>query len=332
MPDMTRKLSDPLWVPLLSHYEPSGRLDLDRMAEQVRFLLPNVRQFLLGGSTGDGWELDDAAFEDLVHLAGRPGLFGPQNKLLFGLLQPTTEEVVRRAGILARALDHNAAIQSELVGVAVCPPMDANASQAKIRQHYEAVLAATVLPVALYQLPQVTRCMLEPDTVRTLVGNRRVTMFKDSSGHDGVAKAGAVKDIIALRGAERHYAEALAPTGPYDGWLLSSGNSFAAALREMADALDRGDKQKGMELSNQISEAVERLFGAVASLKFGNAFSNANRSADHLLAWGGNWRKAPPPQAHGGIFIPSETLTEVEQILRDTEFMPDHGYLHESSR
>jgi dihydrodipicolinate synthase/N-acetylneuraminate lyase len=329
---MARNLSDPLWVPLLSHYDPSGRLDLDRMAEQVKFLRPNVRQFLLGGSTGDGWDLEETAFEDLVDLAERPGLFGPENKLLFGLLRPSTEEVVRRAGVLARALDRCAGIQAELVGVAICPPIDANAGQAKIREHYEAVLAATVLPVALYQLPQVTHCMLEPDTVRALVRNRRVTMFKDSSGNDVVAKTGAVKGIIALRGAEGHYAEALPPAGPYDGWLLSSGNSFPIALREMADALERGEKQKGKRLSDRISEAVERLFGAVVSLKFGNAFSNANRSADHLLAWGRNWRKAPPPQAHGGIFIPAETLTEVEQILRDTGFIPDHGYLHESLR
>jgi 4-hydroxy-tetrahydrodipicolinate synthase len=328
---VTRKLSDPLWVPLLSHYRPSGRLDLDRMAEQVRFLRPNVRQFLLGGSTGDGWDLEDTAFQDLIHLAELPGLFGPQNKLLFGLLRPTTEEVVRRAAILARTLDRSAGIRTELVGVAVCPPIDVNASQAGIRQHYEAVLAATVLPVALYQLPQVTRCMLEPDTVRALVRDRRVTMFKDSSGNDVVAKTGAVKGIVALRGAEGRYAEALAPVGPYHGWLLSSGNSFPMALREMAEALGRGEEQKGKELSNRISKAVERLFGSVAGLKFGNAFSNANRSADHLLAWGRNWRNAPPPRAHGGKFIPAETLTEVEQILRETKFMLDQGYLREVS-
>jgi 4-hydroxy-tetrahydrodipicolinate synthase len=260
MAEVTRKLSDPLWVPLLSHYGPNGHLDLARMAEKVAFLCPHVRQFLLAGSTGDGWDLDDGDFEDLVRFAEVPGLFGSQNKLLFGLLRPTTEEVVERASILAKALHRSGRIEADVVGVAVCPPIDANVSQARIQDHYEAVFAATASPVALYQLPQVTRCMLEPDTVRVLAKNPRVTMFKDSSGNDAVAKSGAAKGIIALRGAEGHYAEALAPAGPYDGWLLSSGNSFPIALREMADALGRGE-QKGEELSNRISRAVEGLFG-----------------------------------------------------------------------
>jgi dihydrodipicolinate synthase/N-acetylneuraminate lyase len=331
MADVTRKLSDPLWVPLLSHYDPDGRLDLDRMSEQVAFLRPNVRQFLLGGSTADGWDLDDAAFEDLVRLAEVPGLFGNRNKLLFGLLRPTTEEVVERASILTKALHRSGRIVADVVGVAVCPPIDAKASQAGIRDHYEAVFAATALPVALYQLPQVTRCMLEPDTVRALAKSPRVTMFKDSSGNDAVAKSGAVKGIIALRGAEGHYAEALAPAGPYDGWLLSSGNSFPMALREMADALLRGEKEKGEELSNRISQAVEGLFESVAGLKFGNIFSNANRAADHLLAWGRNWQNAPPLRAHGGIFIPAETLADVERVLSETQFMPNLGYLKQRS-
>src|SRR5262249_5344589 len=258
---------------LLSHYDPSGRLDLKRMAEQVAFLRPHVGQFLLGGSTGDGWDLDDATFEDLVRLVEMPGLFGRQNELLFVLLRSTTKEVVERASVLVSALRRSVRIEAEVVGVAVCPPIYANASQAEIRDHYEAVFAAIMLPVAIYQLPQVTRCMLEPDTVRVLAKNPRVTMFKDSSGNDAVAESGAVKGIIALRGAEGHYAEALAPAGHYDGWLLSSGNSFPMALRDMADALGRGEKQKGKELSNRISEAVEGLFRSVASLKFGNAFS-----------------------------------------------------------
>src|SRR5262245_50629849 len=86
--------------------------------------------------------------------------------------------------------------------------------------------------------------MLEPDTVRELVKNRRVTKFKDSSGNDVIARSGAVEGIVALRGAEGHYAEALAPAGPYDGWLLSSGNSFPRPLRDLADAFEGGEKQR----------------------------------------------------------------------------------------
>ena len=300
MAGVTPNLSDPLWVPLLSHYRPSGRLDLDRMAEQVKFLRPNVRQFLLGGSTGDGWDLDDTAFEDLVRFAATPGLFGDQNKLLFGLLRPTTEEVVKRAAILARALGICGHPGRTRRGRRLSPDRRAcqpgkNSGTLRGRARRDGV-AGRPLSIAAGHSLHARAGYRSSDREKPARHN-----VQDSSGNDVVAKTGAVKGIIALRGAEGHYAEALAPVGPYDGWLLSSGNSFPMALREMAEALDRGEEQKGKELSNRISKAVERLFGSVAGMKFGNVFSNANRSADHLLACGRNWRNAPPPRAHGGM-------------------------------
>jgi dihydrodipicolinate synthase/N-acetylneuraminate lyase len=48
-----------LWCPLLTHYQGDGAIDLDRMSAHFRHIVPWVKGFLIPGSTGDGWELDE---------------------------------------------------------------------------------------------------------------------------------------------------------------------------------------------------------------------------------------------------------------------------------
>lgn len=301
------EVRDLLWVPILSHYR-SGAIDRGRMAAQIGSVLPFVRQFLVGGSTGDGWEHDDAAAAALTDLACDVGVFGAEAKLLLASLRPTTEAVVARAVAIERQLAGAGGGASAVVGLAICPPVDPAASQSRILDHYRAVMEATTSPIAVYQLPQVTGCAIAPETMRTLAAEPRVIMFKDSSGLDVVAKAGAAKGVVALRGAEGGFAEALAPEGPYDGWLLSSGNAVPEALRAIATHLQRGEREQAAALSARTTTAIANLFEAVKPLAFGNAFSNANRAADHIRAYRDGWRAAPPPVTLSGNPIPPDVL------------------------
>src|SRR3954454_407320 len=93
---------DPLWVPLLTHYRPSGgaaAVDAARTAAHVRSIRPAVNQFLIAGSTGDGWEIGLDAFLQLVDATRSADIFGG-SRLLFGALRPTTEQVVEWVGAL----------------------------------------------------------------------------------------------------------------------------------------------------------------------------------------------------------------------------------------
>jgi 4-hydroxy-tetrahydrodipicolinate synthase len=61
--------TDRLWVPLLTHYcQTSGsvKADPERMGAHLAYIRPSVRQFLIAGSTGDGWEMNFETFLDLV--------------------------------------------------------------------------------------------------------------------------------------------------------------------------------------------------------------------------------------------------------------------------
>ena len=62
-----------------------------------------MRQFLLAGSTGDGWEMSLEQLLVLVRLTSRPDLF-EGTRFLVGALRPTTEGVVEWARAIESTL------------------------------------------------------------------------------------------------------------------------------------------------------------------------------------------------------------------------------------
>jgi dihydrodipicolinate synthase/N-acetylneuraminate lyase len=326
----TRALAaDPLWVPLLTHYQGGVPVAVDgaRMAAHVASLRPHLRQFLLAGSTGDGWELSIRQLFDIARLARDPAVFDRETRLLFGLLRGTTDEVIQWAHALEQNFAEHGPPAGEFLGYAVCPPIDADSGQDAIRRHYEQVLEATTRPIAVYELPQVTGCSIAPQTLRALAEDPRVILFKDTGGVDAVARAGAIASVVMLRGAEGGYAEALKPAGPYDGWLLSTANVFAREFRHILRLRDAGDTEAARALSDRIAGQVAALFEAAADLPFGNAFSNANHAGEHILAHGRAWRDAPPPVTVSGNMLPRALLEAAAKSLGEHPGVAERGYL-----
>ena len=179
----------------------------------------------------------------------------------------------------------------------------------------------------MYQLPQVTGCRIDPETMIRIAEHPRVTMFKDTSGEDTVARAGGLPNVLLVRGAEGDYIEWLQPSGPYHGWLLSTGNVFGPLLRRMIDLHKSGQTRRARELSAVMTGLVTALFDAAKDVPFGNPFSNANRAADHLRAAGRRWREAAPPLTASGNALPPDLLASAEDILGYLPAIPELGYL-----
>ncbi len=230
------------------------------------------------------------------------------------------------AQALERTLEADGKPAGECVGIAVCPPVKPDASQEEILTHYRAVLAATTFDIAVYQLPQVTGCTIEPATMQILAREPRVTMFKDTSGGDSVAQSGLVSDVVMVRGAEGGYVDALRPTGRYDGWLLSTGNVFGPLLRRMLTLHADGEAVRAGELSAIMTAMVNAMFREASGMPFGNPFSNANRAADHLLACGRQWRSQPLPLAISGQELPLKLLEAVEDVIGCFPVIEERGY------
>jgi dihydrodipicolinate synthase/N-acetylneuraminate lyase len=326
---------DRLWVPPITHYRatsPPGRLDPIRMKAHLSSLRPAVSSYLLGGSTGDGWQLQRDQFDSLIDLMQDPAAFPSGSTVMLGVLRHATAEVVDAARHAEHRLAAKPMSGASFAGFAICPPVDPAATPRQILQHYGAILAATSSPIAVYELPQVTGCSIDPATLGALAREPRVAMLKDTSGQDILARSGAAPGLTKLRGAEGGYLPALKPGGPYDGWLLSTGNAFAPVLRRILALQDDGMMREAALLSDTLSAAVATLFAGAADLTFGNPFSNANRAADHILAYGEAWRNSPPPVTISGDRLPFSLSSVAERVLQECGLYRGSGYLADMAK
>ena len=320
---------DPLWVPVLSHYDdrPTPRLDQAGVRDHLRHLSPHVTQYLIAGTTGDGWEMPDPVLDDWLDLLTEPGVLGPRHRILIGAFAASTEDVIERARRIERRVGE-AALGARYAGLTLCAPVQADADQERIAAHFDAVLEATSSPLAIYQLPQVTRCEIAPETLAGLIAaTSRIGLIKDTSGADRIARSGL--DLGAarlLRGAEGDYDRVVKPVGPYDGWLLSTANGFAPQLRAIAEAIAAGEAARAARDSANLGRLVTALFELAAPLPAGNPFSNANRAVDHLFAWGRGWRTRSAPRLASGERLPAHFLDAVERCLAEGGYGLGDGY------
>ena len=329
-----------LWCPLLTHYRGDGGIDFDRMSAQFHHIVPWVKGFLIPGSTGDGWELDEQETMQVAEFALQEARKQPIY-LLLGALRRDTESMQRtmsgmlkvmapkgpRGGDVLQMLK-----EKRVCGITVCPP----AGNLLTQPAMEAGLAAVLdlgLPTALYQLPQVTQNEVSPDTFsRLLEKYDNLIFFKDSSGQDRIARSAVDKGgVFLVRGAEGDYAKWLQDTGgPYAGFLLSTANCFARELSTLIGHLEKKDLKKAAEISERLTAAITEVFELVQPLPFGNAFTNANKAIDHFLAFGSRADTKEGPMLHAKVRIPGDIIAKTGAILNRLQMMPATGYLEES--
>jgi dihydrodipicolinate synthase/N-acetylneuraminate lyase len=218
--------------------------------------------------------------------------------------------------------------KSGVCGFTICAPTGGELSQHEIRAALSSVLALDV-PIALYQLPQVTQNEIAPETVESLAAEfPHFYLFKDTSGADRVAAAG-FRRAFMVRGAEGDYAPHLRDGGgTYDGFLLSTANCFGRELRAMIEQVEAGQTVAAEDFSRRLTALCEELFPAAGHLGYGNAFTNANKAIDHFMAHGPNAATAiAPPMLHSGRRVPHELLEKAHAALERNRLMPERGYL-----
>jgi hypothetical protein len=81
--------------------------------------------------------------------------------------------------------------------------------------------------------------------------------------------------------------------------------------------------------SAAVSAAVADAFAAVAEMRVGNAFANANKALAHVMAYGHDALTAPPPRLHAGMPLPRAVLETVAGSLERHGLLPRRGYLQE---
>jgi 4-hydroxy-tetrahydrodipicolinate synthase len=286
---------DPIWAPILTHYSSQKELELDSnlIEKHIKWLEPNVKQFLICGTTGDGWNLNDKLIKDWLNITIKKNLFNKQNKILFGVFGNNTHDVLKRADIIERFFIQNQC-KAGFIGLTLCAPVGKNNTQKQIINHFETIIENTYLPISIYQLPQVVKCEIKPETLKYLKEKfeNRIVLFKDTSGEDKVINSELnFGNIKFLRGAEGDYFNHISPNGKYDGFLLSSANNFGKILREIINKVNKDNYLEAEYLSQKLSRIINNSFNESKSLKFGNPFSNVNKAYAHVLLNKNNYKK-----------------------------------------
>jgi dihydrodipicolinate synthase/N-acetylneuraminate lyase len=324
-----------LWCPLLTHYTSKGEIDVDRMDAHMGHISTWVKGYLIPGSTGDGWELNHDETSLLVDFAlqqaGKYSL-----KVLLGVLKPSVEEMWGAIRSMLQKVRGFSGIDdpieslftANICGFTVCPPTGESLTQEIISQGLSVILDMG-LPIALYQLPQVTGNEIAPETFVYLAESYpNLIFFKDTSGADRIATSGMdTGGTFLVRGAEGDYARWLKPAGgPYDGFLLSTANSFPSFLSTIIELIDNGDIERARALSDKITHAMDRVFALIHSVPQGNMFTNANKAIDHYMAYGPSASKKQGPMLHAGVRLPESIIAETGKILTHFDLMPQEGY------
>ncbi|MFM8360576.1 MAG: dihydrodipicolinate synthase family protein [Verrucomicrobiota bacterium] len=295
-----------------------------------------VGGLLVPGSTGDGWQLNPGQVREVVGLAmevaAERGL-----RVWVGVLQAERESILEGLREMADWLVPGTAGRRRLealenrriCGFTVCPPSGSDLTQEEIEDALRAFLS-TGLPIALYQLPQVTGNELAPAGFARLAGDfPNLMFFKDTSGVDRVARSGIdMAGIFSVRGAEGGYGNWLRKNGgPYDGFLLSTANGFAHQLAAIFRGTTEGPPEAGVLSADALSVLVGEIFGAVSKVPEGNAFANAAKAVDHFMAHGSRARHQPPPILHSGARLDEGLILQVGDLLSARGVVPEEGYL-----
>jgi dihydrodipicolinate synthase/N-acetylneuraminate lyase len=325
-----------LWCPPITHYAEGGGIDVARMTAHWRTMIAYVGGFLVPGSTGEAWDMAPDEVGELlavaIDLAGEL-----RTRLLIGALRPTADEmhaVIDEALARLRATtgedDALTAMQhSRVAAFTICPPQGAELDATQIEAGLASILDRG-LPTAIYQLPQVTQNEIAPSTFAKLAAAYpNFLLFKDTSGTDRVPldDRGA-GGVMLVRGAEGDYAKWLRESdGPYDGFLLSTANGFARELGQVIALFEAGENEEGGRLSRRLTNVVTAAFAAVAEVPYANAFANANKAVDHLMAHGADGVHVAPPLLHGGVRLPHGVIRTVAALLAEADLLPTRGYL-----
>ncbi len=327
-----------LWCPPLTHYDQSGRVDPLRMRCHLQHLARHVRGWLMPGSTGDGWELNEQEAAEVLQIAVQAARqFG--GHLLIGVLRTNVEAMRAYIERIAQQLQKDAGTDDPVAGVTaarvcgftVCPPKGADLSQADIEQALRLLLQLG-LPTALYQLPQVTENEMSPRTVRAMADEfPNFYLLKDTSGKDRIAMSDEdLGNVVLVRGAEGDYAKWLkSQGGPYDGFLLSTANCFADRFSAMIHAMDANQPGEAEAVIAPVERVVASVFALVEDLADGNPFANANKAIDHFMAFGDEADAQAAPRLHAGASLPKAILDATGRLLKEHDLLPTVGYMQQ---
>ena len=153
-----------------------GEVDREAFIRLLRYQIDNHADALVVcGTTGESPTLTDKEKQWLFTAAVREVKASARPKI--SVLAGTGSNNTYRAAELSKLAEACGAD-----GLLVVTPYYNKASEAGLIRHYEAITAATSLPVVVYHVPSRTGCKLAPQTCKILSENPKIAGLKDATG------------------------------------------------------------------------------------------------------------------------------------------------------
>lgn len=233
--------------PMVTPLSESNTLDaagLERLIEHI--LGGGVHGIFLLGTTGEGPSISYELRRELIVRSCRQ--VDGRVPVLVGITDTSFHESVRVARWAAEA---------GAAALVLSTPYYFPSGQAELLEYLRHLVPALPLPVFLYNMPAMTKTIIEPETLRCVLALPGVLGLKDSSGDMAYFKAAravadARPDWSVLVGPELLLAESMALGG--DGGVCGGANVCPRLFVDWFNACEAGDTRLSAELA---ARAVE---------------------------------------------------------------------------
>ncbi len=228
-----------------------GTIDLAAWLRLIDFHAANgTRGFVVGGTTGESAMLTDAELDELTreavrHAAGRLAVIAGAGT------SSTAATVARAARLSALGVD----------ALLVVTPAYVRPTQQGLYRHFEAVAAASTVPVILYNVPSRTAVDLLPATVARLAALPRVVAIKEAV--DSMDRIDELLRLVpqgftVLSGDDATACDAVAHGAR--GVVSVTANVAPRQVADVMSAALAGDAARAAALDARLAELHETLF------------------------------------------------------------------------
>jgi 4-hydroxy-tetrahydrodipicolinate synthase len=231
--------------PLITPLKARDELDhegLERLLEHV--LAGGVHGVFVLGTTGEGPGLSYRLRRELIERVCRQ--VRGRVPVLVGITDTSFEEAL---GLASHAADSGAN------AVVASAPYYLPPGQEELVGYIKRLVRELPLPLFLYNIPQITKVVFEPDTIKRVADLEGIIGMKDSSGDLNyfdqlVALKRQRPDWSVLVGLEHQLAEATHRGG--DGGVNAGANYHPRLFVELYHAVKDGDAARESELQRQL--------------------------------------------------------------------------------
>lgn len=238
-------------VALVTPFDADGGLDLDAFAEHANQMIDGGVDYLVPcGTTGESATMTAAEQVEVIRTAVR--VSNGRVPVVAGAGANATAEAVARS---------RAAAKAGADGILSVAPYYNKPPQEGLFRHFEAVAAATDLPVVLYNVPGRTSSNILPETVLRLAEIPNVVAIKEASGdleQMGTILRDRPDGFLVLSGDDELTLPMIAVGA--EGLISVVANEAPSEITELVHAALEGDLDRARALHYRLMELMRCNF------------------------------------------------------------------------